>query len=101
MTTKDSSSIGVSFGDHNNAYRMFRPTYSAMPVDAIMEPVASTRRALAIDLGCGTGLSTQPLLPLFKNVIAVEPDPRMAAAVPAAANLQVVVTKAEEFELGA
>lgn len=89
---------GLSFGERKEAYQKFRLTYPDELFQDIVEGMPTERRSLAIDLGCGTGHSTSPLLSLFERVVAVEPDARMADQIEPAPNLEVISAKSEEME---
>lgn len=64
-----------SFGAVAQVYDAHRPRYPAQLIDDLL--VQSPRRVL--DVGAGTGIASQQLLERGVNVLAVEPDPRMAA----------------------
>lgn len=67
------------FGPAVEAFRAFRPGYPNEVFEQILAAVLLDRRERAVDLGSGTGLSALPLCEWFREVIAVEPDPQMAA----------------------
>lgn len=85
------------FGQAHAAYSAFRPEYPPALFDRILEAVPPKNRRRAMDLGAGTGLSTLPLCRWFAEVVAVEPDPQMAAKL-AGLHRNIVVrhTTAEE-----
>ncbi len=62
-------------------YASHRPGYPDALFDRLAA-VAGPARALAVDAGAGTGLSTTPLAARFARVIALEGDPEMAARIP-------------------
>lgn len=64
--------------------------------DLAVEACGKTRD-LALDLGAGSGQATGPILERFERVIAVEPDPDMAALIPPHHRLEVKVEGAEAF----
>ena len=66
------------FGLAEKAYSAFRPAYPTALFGLILERVPPDRRKRAVDLGAGTGLSSQELCRHFDEVIAVEPDEAMA-----------------------
>jgi SAM-dependent methyltransferase len=79
---------GPSYGGQADLYRRLRPDYP----EAVFETLAQAcgdQRALAAELGAGSGQATGQLLALFDRVIAVEPDPDMAALIPADPRLEV------------
>lgn len=71
-------SIETHFGLSASAYKAFRPAYPESLFQQIIDSVSPPHRR-AVDLGSGTGLSTLHLCQWFERVIAVEPDPYMAA----------------------
>lgn len=86
---------GPRFGLQADQYRRLRPGYP----DAVWETIAAAsgdRRALAADLGAGSGQATARLLELFDRVIAVEPDADMAALIPEDPRLEVRMGWAEK-----
>lgn len=66
----------LSFGDNAEQYDRARPSYPAAAVDAAIDG-AHIRRVL--DVGCGTGISSQLFLDRGCEVVGVEPDERMAS----------------------
>lgn len=67
------------FGHIAEEFERYRPDYPAELFEHILAAVPAAPRERAVDLGAGTGKSTRALLPHFQEVIAVEPDPGMAA----------------------
>lgn len=67
------------------AYLAFRPSYPKWVFDKVFAyqrtrtPTPSSN-TLAIDLGCGPGISTLMLLPHFDKVIGLEPSSKMVSA---------------------
>ncbi|PWN46833.1 S-adenosyl-L-methionine-dependent methyltransferase, partial [Violaceomyces palustris] len=65
------------------SYLSHRPTYPTWIYDRVLDfhfsatPRSAVNRSLAIDLGCGPGISTLPLLPHFDNVLGLDPSPGM------------------------
>ena len=74
-----SSTFQPRFGHAAEEFERYRPNYPRELFDHILAAVPAERRDRAVDLGAGTGKSTRALIPHFRAVIAVEPDPRMAA----------------------
>ena len=74
-----SSTFQFRFGHAAEEFERYRPDYPRELFDHILAAVPAERRDRAVDLGAGTGKSTRALIPHFREVIAVEPDPRMAA----------------------
>lgn len=86
------------FGKTIEAYRSYRPRYPQEIFDDIFQAVGPERN-LAVDLGAGTGLATASLCPHFAQVIAVEPDPIMAAELEGLApNVSIRGEAAEDVE---
>ncbi|MGH9417826.1 MAG: class I SAM-dependent methyltransferase [Terriglobales bacterium] len=67
----------AKFGRVASEFDRYRPGYPPDLFVCIFAAVQARDRAL--DLGAGTGISTRVLLEHFGEVIAVEPDPGMAA----------------------
>jgi SAM-dependent methyltransferase len=67
------------FGQAAEEFERYRPDYPRELFARILAAVPRERRDRAMDLGAGTGKSTRALIPHFAEVIAVEPDPGMAA----------------------
>jgi SAM-dependent methyltransferase len=86
------------FSHSLEAYVAHRPAYPDSLYDLILQAVPLDRRARAIDLGAGTGISTLPLCRVFKEVIAVEPDEKMASVIrERPEKIEVHTVAAEEF----
>jgi SAM-dependent methyltransferase len=63
-----------SFGAAARVYDARRPRYPDQLIDDLMRPGART----VLDVGAGTGIVSEQLLEWGVDVLAVEPDPRMA-----------------------
>jgi SAM-dependent methyltransferase len=63
-----------SFGAAARLYDARRPRYPAQLIDDLLMQGART----VLDVGAGTGIASEQLLERGVNVLAVEPDPRMA-----------------------
>ncbi|CUS24531.1 LAQU0S17e01046g1_1 [Lachancea quebecensis] len=59
-------------------YQKYRITYPKNLYDAIMAHHAG-QRLLAVDVGCGTGIGTFPLLEYFDTVVGCDPSAKMLA----------------------
>jgi SAM-dependent methyltransferase len=70
---------GTAFSLVVDEYAKFRPTYPIAMFEKIITELPFDRRNIAMDLGAGTGLSTLPLCQWFNQVIAVEPDIKLAS----------------------
>lgn len=65
-----------SFGESADAYDRHRPRYPQPLIDELV----SGARVRALDVGAGTGIAAAQLLSSGAEVLAVEPDARMARA---------------------
>jgi SAM-dependent methyltransferase len=74
-----SSPFQPRFGHAAGEFERYRPEYPPELFEHIFAAVPADNRERAIDIGAGTGKATRALLPHFREVIAVEPDPGMAA----------------------
>ena len=63
-----------SFGAAERLYDARRPRYPDQLIDDLLSQGAQT----VLDVGAGTGIASEQLLGKGVNVLAVEPDPRMA-----------------------
>ena len=63
-----------SFGAAARIYDARRPRYPDQLIDDLLSRGAQT----VLDVGAGTGIASEQLLGKGVNVLAVEPDPRMA-----------------------
>lgn len=70
-----------SFGAAAEAYQAGRPSYPAEAVGWMLEPVGTSPRVA--DVGAGTGKLTRVVRDLGADVVAVDPDPGMLAALSA------------------
>ena len=61
-------------------YDRFRPRPPGALLDLLCRYSRSTRPALVVDLGCGTGLSSRAWSGVARRTIGVEPNPAMLAA---------------------
>src|SRR6478735_7811542 len=73
--------MSVSFGAAAGAYESGRPDYPREAVDWMLAPVREPGRALRVaDIGAGTGKLTRTIVEAGAEVVAVDPDPDMLAA---------------------
>ena len=63
-----------SFGAVARDYDRYRPRYPAQLIDDLV----ASRIETALDVGAGTGISSRQLADRGVDVLALEPDPRMA-----------------------
>lgn len=87
------------FGGWAALYRRFRPGYPAAVYQRLRAELHATGQC--VELGAGSGQATHCLAGLFQHVIAVEPDARMAALIPAHPCIDVRLARAEEVTLPA
>ncbi len=65
------------FGERAQAYARARPGYPQAALQELAQSLGLSDGALIVDLGCGTGLSSLPLLRAGYWVIGVEPNAAM------------------------
>lgn len=82
-----------SFGEDAEAYDSARPTYPAALVDDLLAGGALS----VLDVGCGTGIVSRLFTARGKQVLGVEPDPRMAQ-VARSHGLEVETATFEEWD---
>lgn len=79
MASRDEMS--TSFGTAADAYESGRPDYPREAVDWMLAPVRHHGRALRVaDVGAGTGKLTRTIVETSAEVVAIDPDPNMLAA---------------------
>jgi SAM-dependent methyltransferase len=97
MDTDDRAARALSFGSIAEEYDRYRP---GPPTEALAWLLRAGTDAV-VDIGAGTGALTRLLVDRIPEVIAIEPDPRMArllaSRVPGA---RVLSARAEELALG-
>ncbi len=77
----DRDELSTSFGAAAGAYQSGRPDYPREAVDWMLEPARAPGRALrVVDAGAGTGKLTRTIAETGADVVAVDPDPEMLAA---------------------
>ena len=86
----------MSFGAVAGDYDRVRPGPPAEAIDWLLP----ARRAVAVDVGAGTGLLTRALAGKVEHVIAVEPDQRMRSVLQAkSAGVSVLAGRGEAIPL--
>ena len=83
-----------------------RPPYAPGLATELARVLALDGQGRLIDVGCGPGVVTLPLAPLFNEVVGVDPDPRMLAegarraAEAGIGNIRWVRARGEELPAG-
>lgn len=73
--------MSLSFGAAAGAYESGRPDYPREAVDWMLAPVVAADRAVRVaDVGAGTGKLTRSIVEAGAEVVAIDPDPGMLAA---------------------
>lgn len=62
------------------AYSLYRPSYPAPALDALLRGLGRTEELIVADIGAGTGIATRQLAQRVAQVIAIEPSAGMRAA---------------------
>jgi len=68
------------FSDRVDDYQKFRPNYPRQALAYLGSELGISSRTVAADVGSGTGIFTEQLLPLVASVWAVEPNQEMRQA---------------------
>lgn len=77
-------------------YASGRPDYSTYAREVTRRLLGITKPvSRAVDVGCGTGISTLALVPLADSIIAIEPIPAMLNRAPQLPNVTYVLGSAE------
>jgi len=83
------SERALSFGRAATEYERGRPEWPDEAVDHAVDQLGLHADAVVLDLAAGTGKLTRKLVPRFRRVVAVEPDPAMRGV------LEAIVPEAE------
>lgn len=88
--------------EHSETYQKYRPTYPPAMYDFIAEYCKTGTGSLgsAVDVGCGTGLSTLPMCKYFQSVIGtdvIETQINTAQTTHRQSNLSFCTSKAESL----
>jgi SAM-dependent methyltransferase len=77
----DREEMSTSFGAAASAYESGRPEYPREAVEWLLAPARREAHAVRVaDVGAGTGKLTRTIVELGADVVAVDPDPQMLAA---------------------
>lgn len=85
----------TNFGENSKCYRKYRPQYPIKLFEKIFSMSPSFEKA--IDLGAGTGISTQMLAKKFKYVDVIEPDEKMLIDVTFPNNVKIFNVTSEQY----
>lgn len=80
MASRADRPLALAFGAVAETYDRVRPRYYLPLLDRAQEILGLAASARVLDLAAGTGRLTRELLARFADVVAVEPDPEMRAA---------------------
>ncbi len=72
--------MSLSFGSAAGVYESGRPDYPREAVDWMLAPVRTGRAPRVADVGAGTGKLTRTVVEAGAEVVAIDPDPDMLAA---------------------
>lgn len=97
------------FGADVDAYDRGRPGHPPRVYELLVQRCGLGPGARVVEIGPGTGKATRRLLELGADLVAVEPDPRLAERLPSAVGavevlnqpLEEVVLPAEDFDVAA
>lgn len=82
-------------------YAAGRPYFHPFIINRAKELLSLTEPlALALDVGCGTGLSTLALKEIANSIVGVDAAPSMLAQAPRDARIAYVVSRAEQLPFG-
>jgi SAM-dependent methyltransferase len=89
------------FGEVAELYDRARPSYPDALVEDVVAEIPDASRARVLEVGAGTGKATKLLAPKLGVLVALEPDPAMAAIATrhcaAMPNVDVVVDRFEDW----
>jgi SAM-dependent methyltransferase len=94
-------SASTLFNDQTAAlrYANARPFFHKDVVACVARLVGTAKIALAVDVGCGTGQSTLPLLDIAARVLGIDASLKMLRHVPRIPNLMFIQAEAEALPL--
>ena len=67
------------FGEVAELYHRYRPEYPDDLFEWILATCQTSTNDLIVDVGCGTGKASAPLVARGYEILGLEPDPAMAA----------------------
>ena len=78
MTANEERRQSQVFGEVAEIYHLYRPEYPQSLFEWIIRTCEPSATDLVVDVGCGTGKASGPLLRRGFEVLGLEPDPEMA-----------------------
>jgi SAM-dependent methyltransferase len=92
----------LTFNSVAEQYDAFRPAYPPAAFDYLRDVASLLPNSRVLEIGCGTGLATEGLLPLGVEVTAIDPGDEMIAVarrrIAGRGNVAFHVAKFEDFE---
>lgn len=88
----------LAFGHVAEQYERARPSYPAAAIDQVLAYAGTRRGELVLEVGSGTGKATRLLADRGLRVLALEPDPAMAAICRQMTNSSLVEVREMDFE---
>jgi len=88
------------FSNRAADYALYRPSYPASAIEAILEGLGAPESLACADVGAGTGISSRLFAERGLKVVAIEPNAAMIEAAGAHPNVEFRVGTAEETGLG-
>jgi SAM-dependent methyltransferase len=97
---REASRASQRFGEQASDYDRYRPRYPESVFDDIVTIAGIGPGAMAIEIGAGTGIATEPLVERGLAVTAIEPSAEMAAVAKAklADRAQIFVDRFEDYQ---
>lgn len=93
----DKKKLETKFGETNIKYKKFRPTYPKILFEVILNKI-SKPYLYALDIGAGTGISTEFLSNVFEKVVVAEPNEKMISVGHFGTNVHVINDCTENVE---
>ncbi|RRH78448.1 class I SAM-dependent methyltransferase [Falsigemmobacter faecalis] len=96
----EASASSLPFGAEAAGYEAGRPDYPPALYEALFQELNLSPGLRGFEVGAGTGLATRALMRRGLQLLAIEPDPRMAARLRAAVpGAEVIPLRMEEADL--
>ncbi|MEX2254570.1 MAG: class I SAM-dependent methyltransferase [Acidimicrobiia bacterium] len=101
MREDERTKRALVFGEVAELYDRARPSYPDALIDDVLAAMPDASTARVLEVGAGTGKATMLLAPKVHTLVALEPDPAMAAIASrhaeAADNVDIVVDRFEDW----